>query len=165
MQKPLIIVSSRTGNTRILAHAAADALRAPLVSADALPDDLTPFNPVILAFWCDKGRAPDDMIEAARRLEGKDVGCLVTMGADPASDFGRDFLEQAPRLLCGSSNTLRMTFGCRGRISQAVFDRLTAMLGGVVTPERQANKLASDSHPDRQDVEDAVGAVLEAFAR
>ena len=27
MQKPLIIVSSRTGNTRILAHAAADALR------------------------------------------------------------------------------------------------------------------------------------------
>ena len=163
MQKPLIIVSSRTGNTRILAHAAADALRAPLVSTDELPEDLTAFNPVILAFWCDKGKAPDDMVRAARRLEGKDVGCLVTMGADPDSDFGRAFLDEAPRALCGSDNALRMTFGCRGRISQETFDRLTAMMGGVVSPERLANKLASDSHPDRQDVDMAVRAVIETF--
>lgn len=165
MFKPLIIVSSRTGNTRILAHAAADALQAPLVSAQDAPEDLSGFNPVILAFWCDKGHAPEDMRAVARRLSGKDVGCLVTMGAAPDSAFGRDFLKTVPRALCGANNRLCMTFASRGRIAQETFDRLTAFLGGVVTPERLAEKAIADTHPDRLDVDGAVRAVTDAFLR
>ena len=41
---------------------------------------------------------------------------------------------------------------CRGRIDPAVFEMMTKMAGGTVTPEREARRQASETHPDRLDV-------------
>ena len=153
--RPLIVVSSRTGNTMILAHAICDALPgALLVRPSELPEDLSPFNPVLLGFWCDRGHAPEEMIEAARRLHGKRIGCFATMGGNPEDRAAKDWMTKTAEALVklGTGNELAETFLCRGRIDPSVFERMTAMMGGVVTPEREARRQASETHPDRLDL-------------
>ena len=64
--KPLVVISSRTGNTMILGHAICDAMPgAVLVKPEALPEDLSGFNPILLGFWCDRGMAPEARLDEA----------------------------------------------------------------------------------------------------
>ncbi len=155
VNRPLIVVSSRTGNTMILAHAICDALSgALLVKPTELPEDLSPFNPVLLGFWCDRGAAPEEMVEAARRFEGKHIGCFATMGGNPEDEKAREWMRRTSEALVseGTDNTLVETFLCRGRIDPEVFERMTAMLGGKVSPEREERRRESETHPDRLDL-------------
>ena len=164
--RPLIVVSSRTGNTMILAHAICDALPgALLVRPSELPEDLSPFNPVLLGFWCDRGHAPEEMIEAARRLHGKRIGCFATMGGDPENPKAKDWMHRTSTTLveAGEDNTLKLEFLCRGRIDPELFARMTAMMGGEVTPEREARRKQSETHPDRLDALAAVRTYQDVF--
>ena len=64
MTKALVVVSSRTGNTRIVGHAVADALGAEYVGAEAYLENPAAYadaDPVVLGFWNDRGMAPEDM--------------------------------------------------------------------------------------------------------
>lgn len=164
--KPLVIVSSRTGNTMILAHAICDAFPgAVLVRADALPSDLSDYNPVMLGFWCDRGHAPEDMTHAAAQLNGKRIGCFATMGGNPEGERAKAWMEKTAQTLVGlgQGNTLEGTFLCRGRIDPEVFERMTKMMGGVVTPERAATLAAAETHPDRLDLEAGVEIFRSVF--
>lgn len=73
--KPLVVISSRTGNTMILGHAICDAMPgAVLVKPEALPEDLSGFNPILLGFWCDRGMAPEDIQAAAKSSKARRSG-------------------------------------------------------------------------------------------
>lgn len=155
--RPLIIVSSRTGNTMAVAHAVHDALApagAVLLRADALPADLSGFNPVILGFWCDRGMAPEDMQRAAERLEGKRLGCFATLGGDPDTPRAQDWMRRTSAALAeaGRGNTLGALFLCRGRIDPALFEAMARM----PMPHSDAGK--------RSEGEEAPGASDEAAA-
>lgn len=155
---PLVVISSRTGNTMILGHAITDALPgAVLMRTSEVPEDLERFNPVLLGFWCDRGDAPEDMRELAKRLHGKRIACFATMGGDPDKDA---WMHRASESLvaAGSDNELVDIFLCRGRIDPEVFERMTTMLGGNVSPERESRRRESETHPDRTDL--ARGAVF-----
>ena len=92
--KPLVVVSSRTGNTRTVAYAVRDALPgAELVAAEAMPESLSQYDPVILGFWCDCGRAPADMKRAAAKLAGKRVACFATLGGEPDTPRANQLAE------------------------------------------------------------------------
>ncbi len=152
--KPLIVVSSKTGNTRIIARALQDGIEnCDYVEAAALPQDLSAYNPVVLCFWCDRGMAPEDMQAAARRIKGKDIACYATMGGDPDNPKAKDWMHRTSSALAeaGEGNTLKLEFLCRGRIDPELFDRMTEMMGGKVTPEREARRRESETHPDRLD--------------
>ena len=56
----------------------------------------------------------------------------------------------------GEGNTLAETFLCRGRIDPEGFQRMTDMLGGTVSPEREAGRRLSETHPDRLDLDRAA---------
>ena len=160
MTRPLIIVSSKTGNTKILARGVADlAGGIELVDSTALPEDLSAFNPVGLFFWCDRGMAPEDIRSAARRLSGRQVACFATMGGDPSAEKALAWMEKTSASLVeeGSDNILKGTFLSRGRIDPELFERMTSMAGGV-TPEREARRKAAETHPDRLDIENALAA-------
>ena len=165
MEQILVAVSSLTGNTRILAHAAADALGVRAVALEEAPASLEAFDAVVLCFWCDKGAAPEDVRRFAAKLSGKKMFCLATMGADPQSEASRAWMARTGQELTalGGGNTLVGTLLTRGRIDPAVFDRMTQMLGGVVSPERQATRDAAQTHPDRLDCLAAQQAVRQAF--
>lgn len=149
---PLVVISSRTGNTMILGHAITDALPgAVLVRTGELPEDLSGFNPVLLGFWCDRGNAPQDMQEAAKRFHGKRIACFATMGGNPENNA---WMKRASESLVasGEDNELVETFLCRGRIDPEVFERMTQMLGGTVSDERADRRRESETHPDRTDL-------------
>lgn len=152
----LVIVSSRTGNTRIVAHAAADALGAPMVTTQkylADPNAYRTADPVLLGFWNDRGMAPEDIQAVAQTLVGKRLGLFATMGGDPASPRARAWMEKVSVELAalGRENTIVTTWLGRGRIDPALFERMTAAMGGAVSPEREERRKAAETHPDRLD--------------
>ncbi len=148
----------------MLAHGICDALRdAVLVDAANLPQNMEDFDPVLLGYWCDRGMAPEDMLEACKKIHNKRIGCFATLGGDPESDWARKWVKETSEKLVSSDsgNSLEATFVCRGRIDPVIFDLMTKMTGGVVTPEREARRKESETHPDRVDVLRAV----EVFSR
>lgn len=164
--KPLIVVSSKTGNTRIIARALQDGIgECDYVEACCMPEDLSSYNPIVLCFWCDRGMAPEDIQAAAVRIEGKDIACVATMGGDPGTDKAKDWMERTSRLLTevGKGNRLKLQFLCRGRIDPELFARMTAMMGGEVTPEREKRRRESETHPDRLDALAVVKAYRDVF--
>lgn len=153
MSTPLIVVSTRTGNTQKVANDLAAALpQATMVPAGDLPADLSPFNPVFLGFWCDRGMAPDDMKALAPQLQGKTIACFATMGGEPDDPKALEWMQKTSEALvaAGSGNTLAATFLCQGKIDPEVFRRVTEMMGGL-TPEREARRLRAEKHPDAED--------------
>ena len=153
MSTPLIVVSSRTGNTQKIADALHGAIpSAKMVRAEELPEDLSDFNPVFLGFWCDRGMAPEDMKAVAPKLKGKRIGVFATMGAEPSEPNSQAWAKKTSEALtaAGENNTLCATFLCQGRVDPEVFRRVTEMMGGL-TPEREARRLRAESHPDAED--------------
>ena len=159
MTRPLVIVSSVTGNTRILALALVDAVKGPLVTPEELPADLSDFNPVYLGFWNDRGMAPENMQAAAKKLSGKRIACFATQGSSPTTERSVAWMQKTAQALCGTDNELVGTFLSQGAIDQGVFDRMTKMLGGVVSPERAATREAASTHPDRKDIANCIAAL------
>lgn len=157
--KALVVVSSVTGNTRIVGHWLADAYAAGvLYTPETAPSDLTGFSTVLLGFWCDKGDAPEDMKAFAARVTGKTIGTFITMGAEPEDPRAQAWAKKVSGEVAalGKSNTLKATFLCQGRIDSEVFDRMT--------PEREARRKAADTHPDRSDLARAAEAMAPLFA-
>lgn len=95
--KALVVVSSVTGNTRIVGHWLADAYAAGvLYTPETAPSDLTGFSTVLLGFWCDKGNAPEDMKAFAARVTGKTIGTFITMGAEPEDPRAQAWAKKSP---------------------------------------------------------------------
>ena len=162
----LIAVSSKTGNTRIIGRALADEIEgAAYVEAAEAPADLSAYGDVALCFWCDRGMAPEDTQRLARRLSGRRIACFATMGGNPDDAKSREWMKKTSEALVasGENNTLAGMFLCRGRIDPALFERMTAMAGGTVSPEREARRRERETHPDRMDVVRAVAACRAAF--
>ena len=153
MTKALVVVSSRTGNTRIVGHAVADALGADYVGAEAYlenPAANADADPVVLGFWNDRGMAPEDM----QTLHEKRIGFFATMGGDPKSERAVAWMEKVTEglLALGCGNVAVTSLLVQGRIDPALFERMTQMMGGAVTPEREARRKAAETHPDRMDL-------------
>lgn len=165
--KPLILVSSKTGNTRIIAHGVADEIAgAVYMNAADLPEDLSGFGPVGLFFWCDRGMAPEDMKAAAQRLSGKEVACFATMGGCPQEERALAWMRNTSEELAaaGEGNVLKGTFLCQGRIDPELIERMNKMFGnGKPDPARDARRKAAETHPDRLDVLAAVEAWRKCF--
>ena len=155
MTKPLLIVCSKTGNTRIIAHGVADSVPdAVLCTAQTLPADLSDFGPVGLFFWCDRGMAPEDTKAVAPKLAGKKIACFATMGGDPAEERAVAWMQKTSEALVAAAPGAELagTFLCQGRIDPELFAHMSAMMGGEVSPEREARRKAAEHHPDRLDV-------------
>ena len=157
MTKALVVVSSRTGNTRIVGHAVADALGADYVGAEAYLENPAVYadaDPVVLGFWNDRGMAPEDMQTVAKTLHEKRIGFFATMGGDPKSERAVAWMEKVTEglLALGCGNVAVTSLLVQGRIDPALFERMTQMMGGAVTPEREARRKAAETHPDRMDL-------------
>ena len=105
------------------------------------------------------------MERAAERLRGKRIGCFATMGGNPQDEKARVWMQRTAEELVrkGEGNTLEGTFLCRGRIDPEVFERMTAMMGGRASPEREARRAAAETHPDRLDLARCVEAFRSVF--
>ncbi len=163
--RSLIVFSSLTGNTAKVARAIYDVLPEPreihTVESVPSPDG---FDFIAVGFWVDKGMPDTRSRNYLKTLKGKRVGLFGTLGADPGSDHARRCLENALQLAEG--NTVLGTFLCQGRIDPKVVETMRRMAPEAhpMTPERMERIRAAETHPDREDLENAQAAFRRMIA-
>ena len=85
------------------------------------------------------------------------------MGGDPASPRAQEWMLRTCRNLAalGAQNVVQAQFLSRGRIDPALFERMSA--GSAPSPEREARRRESETHPDRLDLLEVEKIFREAF--
>ena len=155
--KSMVVVSSRTGNTRMVAEAVFEALPEPkeiFNVEDAPPPDGYDF--IALGFWVDKGTADAKAMAYFKAVADKKIGVFGTLGAYPDSDHARECMARVCDLLSG--NQILGTFLCQGRVDPKLIKMMEKMKDDPhhsMTPERKARLAEAAKHPDENDLENA----------
>ena len=164
-----IIFSTITGNAFKLAEAV----------APVVPEHLGPYNiryindevierfdTFVLAYWCNHGTADDDTIALIRRMSGKKLVVIGTLGVARDTKHAADVTERV-KALASENNTLLGHFLCQGSIDlNRTAQRLKIPEGekGHLSQERFERQKLSLGHPDEKDLADAREAVRSFFA-
>lgn len=161
MEKGLIVYSSRTGNTKKVAQAVHAGIpsKADLFDMKNAPDPM-PYDWIILGYWVDRGTADKDTLAYLDRIEGKSVGFFATLGAYPDSKYAAEVVERFS-LLVSKHNNLIGSFICQGRIDTALSEKFATFPADhphAITPQRIKRHKDAASHPDEQDLAQAIAA-------
>ena len=164
-----IIFSTITGNAYKLAAAV----------AEVVPDHVGPYNiryindeviekfdTFVLSYGCNHGTADDDTIELIRRMRGKNLIVIGTLGVARDSKHASD-LSARVEALASENNRLLGHYLCRGSIDlRRTAARLRIPEGekGHLSAERFEKQKLSLGHPDETELSEAKAAV-EAFLR
>ena len=165
-----IVFSTITGNAFKLAEAV----------APVVPEHLGPYNlryindevierfdTFVLAYWCNHGTADDDTIALIRRMSGKKLVVIGTLGVARETKHAADVTERV-KALASENNTLLGHFLCQGSIDlNRTAQRLKIPEGekGHLSQERFERQKLSLGHPDEKDLADAREAVRGFFAK
>ena len=155
-----IIFSTITGNAYKLANSV----------AEVVPDHVGPYNiryindeviqmfdTFILSYWCNHGTADDDTIALLRRMQGKKIIIIGTLGASMASKHAADVQEHIEALV-KEQNISVGQYLCRGSIDlRRSGRRLRIPEGqkGHLSQERFEKQKESLGHPDAADLQGA----------
>ena len=164
--KSMVVVSSRTGNTRMVAQAVFQALPEPKEIFD-VEDAPSPegYDFIALGFWVDKGTADAKARAYFKGVTDKTIGIFGTLGAYPDSDHGKDCMEKVETLL--SENRILGGFLCQGKVDPKLIKMMEKMKDDPhhsMTPERRARLDEAAKHPDENDLA-AARARFEKIAR
>ena len=150
----LIVYSSRTGNTRMIAeamHSVAPA-DAELFAVENAPDPAG-YDLVALGFWVDRGAPDKGMADYMDRVREKPVALFGTLGAWPDSDHARECMQKAIERMSG--NKMLGTFICQGKVDPKVLAAMANMPEAaqhhVMTEERKTRIAEAAKHPDKND--------------
>lgn len=160
--KSLVIYSSRTGNTKKIAEAAAGALAdADLFAVHDMPEDLAAYGLVFIGFWAFRRGADMESRAALGRLHGKKVALLATAGAYPTSEAAQKYLANSAALLAEDNEYLG-GFLSQGRVHSFHESRRSPHAEEVhpLTEERRIRLEEAEKHPNEEDC-----AAAAAFAR
>jgi Flavodoxins len=165
MQK-LVVYSSRTGNTKMIAEAVAEAL-APcdLYSVEDAPD-ASGYEFIAVGYWVDKGMPDTACQKFMATVQGKKVALFGTLGVDPTHDHAKECARKGEDLMRNGGNTVYGTVLSQGRIDPKIIEvmKKTAQNVHPMTPERIARIEAAKSHPDAEDCRRAKEAFMEFYA-
>ena len=161
-----IIFSTITGNAYKLAAAV----------AEVVPDHVGPYNiryindeviekfdTFVLSYWCNHGTADDDTIELIRRMRGKNLIVIGTLGVARDSKHASDVSARV-EALASENNRLLGHYLCRGSIDlRRTAARLRIPEGekGHLSAERFEKQKLSLGHPDETELSEAKAAVEE----
>jgi len=164
MQK-LVVYSSWTGNTKMIAEAVAEAL-APcdLRSVDDAPDS-SAYDFIAVGYWVNKGMPDVACQQFMATVKNKKVALFGTLGVDPSHDHAKDCARKGEDLMREGGNTVYGTVLSQGKIDPKVIEAMKEMAQDVhpMTPERIARIEAANSHPDAEDCRRSKKAFVEFF--
>jgi flavodoxin len=154
--KALVVYSSRTGNTRMIAGAVHSVMPAGagLTPVEEAPDPAG-HDLLALGFWVDKGKPDSAMAAYMGRVKGLNVGLFATLGAWPDSDHARESMQKAIEHIGG--NNLLGTFTCQGKVDPDLLASMAKMPNNPhpMTEERRARLEEATKHPNEADCEAA----------
>lgn len=159
MDKTVIIFSTITGNAFRLAEAAAQEApghAGPYNIRYVNDEVIDTFDAFILTYWCDKGSADPDTLALIRKLHGKKLIVIGSLGVAPDTKHGQDVFARVSAL-ASENNTLLGHFLCQGAIDLARTGK--KLREGKITPERFEKQKLSQGHPDAADLENCRTAV------
>ncbi len=153
MKKTLVVYSSRTGNTKMIAEAVHAAMPegAELAPVETAPDP-SGYDFIALGFWVDKGAPDAAMLDYMDRVKGANVGLFGTLGAWPDSDHARESMQKGVERMAG--NRVFGTFICQGRVDPKLLAAMAKMREGnphPMTEERKARIEEAAKHPNAED--------------
>ena len=161
--KAAVVYSTLTGNTRRVAEAFCAGLGsgAELFDVKDAPDPAA-FDLVVMGFWVDRGHPDQKSMDFMRRVAGKKVFSLFTLGAKPktAHAFKCAYTSAS---YWGEGCEQIGSWHCQGAIDPKLIEqmrRMPKMPGNphAATPETEARWAAAASNPDAEDLEAAKEA-------
>ncbi|MDR3073261.1 MAG: flavodoxin family protein [Deltaproteobacteria bacterium] len=161
--KTLVVYSSRTGNTRMVAEAIHGVMPegTEIFPVESAPDPAG-YGFIALGFWVDKGGPDAAMAGYMGRVRNAAVGLFGTLGAWPDSDHARESMQKA--VDCAAGNRVLGTFICQGKVDPRLLAAMEKMPEAArahpMTEERRARIAEAAKHPDEKD----CAAAREAFA-
>ena len=165
--KSLVVYSSATGNTKMVAEAIAEALN-PGCDIHSVEDNPAAegYDLVAVGYWVDKGTADAKAAKYLQSIKNSKVAIFATLGAEPDSPHAADSLKKGAELL-DSSNEVVGKFICQGKIDPKVIEFMRKQFGTsgkgfhVVDEKRMERHRKASTHPDAQDLANAKAAFTE----
>lgn len=161
--KCMIVYSSKTGNTRMIAEAIHKVLpkNSVIYPVQQAPEPDS-YDFIAVGGWVDKGMPDEATANYMKKVKGKDVGTFMTLGAYPDSDHAKESMRNASELLNG--NNILGTFICQGKVDPQLIKWMQN-----ITEKQPGNPHAMDNarkkrlaeaakHPNEQDCENAAAA-------
>ncbi len=173
--KTLIIYSSKTGNTKLIAEAMASVLENVTVTAieDAPNAEACGcYDMVAIGYWVDKGLPDAKSLNFIQSLNNSNIILFGTLGAYPDSDHAKECIAKSEAMLNeeGRVNTCYGSFLCQGKVDPRILEMMQKMASAAhpMTEERKARIEEAKKHPNEQDCDNAkafMQNVAVAFAQ
>lgn len=160
--KTLVVYSSLTGNTKMIAESIKDSIgEAELFAVEEAPA-AEGYDVIFPGFWVDKGHADDKMLAYMETIKGKKVAPFFTLGAWPDSEHADHVFEDTKTRLEG--NQVLGHYRCQGKVDPKLLERMAQMTDNphAMTPERKARLEEAAKHPDTNDC-DKAGAFAQTI--
>jgi len=162
--KPVVIYSSRTGNTKKVAEAVLSGLPegTPMIAAKDIPQ-VVEYDVVFMGYWVDKGTADITAQEAMAKISGKMVAIFSTAGAYPDSRHARDSLENGASCL-GKDCIVLGAFICQGAVDPELIEQAKQRPTDhhhALSLERIQRWKDASTHPNGTDLENALAFTRE----
>lgn len=154
--KSLVVYSSLTGNTKMVAEAIAEELGkgTKLVSVEAEPA-VDGYDLVAVGFWVDRGTADQKTAKYLQELNHAKVALFATLGANPVSEHAKKSLDNAEKLL-DETNTVVGRFICQGKVDPKLIEQMNKTFPAGhphgMNEERRARHEEAGKHPNAQDL-------------
>lgn len=167
--KSIVLYSTRTGNTKMVAEAIASALPAgtPCVDIKNLPEDVAAYDLAFMGFWVDKGTADDGSKAVLAKLTNPHVAVFGTLGANPQGEHAQKSMDNAVAFLPAGKKPVA-TFICQGKVDpkliEAMYKRFPPESLHGKNAASEARHKAASTHPDAQDLANAKAFAQKVLA-
>lgn len=157
--KSIVVYSSVTGNTKMVAEAIAEELGAKqsLFPVEHAPIDVE-CDLIAVGFWVNRGNADIKTAKYLEQLKNKNVALFATLGAYPDSQHAIDSIKNAAQFL-DESNKVVGSFICQGKVNPKLIERMTEMFpkghSHEINEERRERHKVASTHPDENDLMNA----------
>lgn len=164
--KTLVVYSSKTGNTRMIAEAVHSVMpEGSLIHPVGTAPEPEGFDFIALGFWVDKGEPDKAMAAYMEKVKGARVGLFGTLGAWPDSDHAKESMQNAVDRVQG--NEVLGAFICQGKVDPKLLAAMAKMKNSPhpMTEERRARIAEAAKHPDENDCQNARNVFRDIIAR
>ncbi|MDC7222189.1 MAG: flavodoxin family protein [Spirochaetales bacterium] len=158
----LIVYSSKTGNTKMLAQGVQAAFGDDQADLRSVDDEFSPdgYDWIISGYWVDRGTGDAKALRFWESLENCNVGLIGTLGAYPDSDHAKKVAKNVEELISQKNNFLG-SFLCQGKVDPRLIEKFKKFPPDhphAMNEERRKRHEEAAKHPNEQDVAEAVEA-------
>ncbi len=156
----MVVYSSNTGNTQIIAEAIKEALDENTCIYFGKADEISTQEAgfVFVGFWVYRGSCAEEIKRYLKTIENKKISLFGTAGFGGSESYFEAILAEVKQNI-SASNTIMDSFMCQGKMPHHVLERYEKLFENQPDNSSISDMLDNYknalSHPDTQDIEKA----------